>query len=155
MRPVTGIDKKCLANQNGLNTEGNPIDARACSNSSGQRWSAYSDRTLRTEGGCLDVVGGGTGSGTDVDWYACNGTAAQVWTREANGELLNPKWDYALTDPDGNPDSDVRELQRPREVVAQQRDTDMPASSSGRMYFYLGSPAAISTSSSSRWAPAP
>ena len=31
--------------------------------------------TLRTEGGCLDVVGAGTESGTNVDWYPCNGTA--------------------------------------------------------------------------------
>ncbi len=98
---VTGIDKTCLANQNALNTEGNPINARACGDSPGQRWSAYSDRTLRTEGGCLDVAGGGTASGTNVDWYACNGTAAQVWTHESNGELVNPKSGRCLTDPDG------------------------------------------------------
>jgi len=99
---VTGVDGTCLANQNSLNTEGNPIDVRACNGSAGQRWSAYSDRTLRTEGGCLDVVSGGTTSGTDVDWYACNGTAAQAWTREADGELVNPKSGLCLTDPGGN-----------------------------------------------------
>ena len=99
---VTGIDGRCLANQNSLNTEGNPIDARACVTTSGQKWSAYSDRTLRVEGGCLDVPSGGTSSGTDVDWYACNGTAAQVWTRAANGELVNPKSGLCLTDPGGS-----------------------------------------------------
>jgi beta-glucanase (GH16 family) len=99
---VTGIDGRCLANQDSLNAEGNPIDARGCGASSGQRWSAYSDRTLRAEGGCLDVVAGGTTSGTDVDWYACNGTAAQVWTRQANGELVNPQSGLCLTDPGGN-----------------------------------------------------
>jgi beta-glucanase (GH16 family) len=99
---VTGIDGRCLANQNSLNTEGNPIDARACNNSSGQAWSAYSDRTLRTEGGCLDVAGGGTTSGTNVDWYACNTTAAQVWTRQPDGELVNPKSGLCLTDPNGS-----------------------------------------------------
>jgi beta-glucanase (GH16 family) len=99
---VTGIDGKCLANENALNTEGNPIGARACNSSSGQVWSSYSDRTLRTEGGCLDVAGGGTTSGTNVDWYPCNGTAAQVWTREANGEYVNPRSGRCLTDPGGN-----------------------------------------------------
>ena len=99
---VTGTDGKCLANQNALNTEGNPIGVRACNGGSGQRWSVYSDRTLRTEGGCLDVVSGGTSSGTDVDWYACNGTAAQVWTHESDGELVNPKSGLCLTDPNGN-----------------------------------------------------
>jgi beta-glucanase (GH16 family) len=85
---MTGIDGRCLANQNALNTEANPIDARACDDSSGQVWSAYSDRTLRTEGGCLDIVGGGRTSGTNVDWYACNntietctGAAAQRWSK--------------------------------------------------------------------------
>jgi hypothetical protein len=99
---VTGIDRTCLANQNALNTQGNPIDARACNGSSGQLWSAYSDRTLRTEGGCLDVAGGGTTSGTNVDWYPCNGSPAQVWTREPDGELVNPRSGLCLTDPNGD-----------------------------------------------------
>jgi hypothetical protein len=100
---ITGTKKLCLANQNSLNTEGNPIRVRACGTSSGQQWSVYSNRTLRTEGGCLDVMGGGTASGTDVDWYACNGTAAQIWTRNSNGEFVNPKSGRCLTDPNGNP----------------------------------------------------
>jgi len=99
---VTGIGGRCLANKNALNTEGNPIDVRACGHGSGQLWSAYSDRTLRAEGGCLDVAGAGTASGTDVDWYACNGTAAQIWTRKSNGELVNPRSGRCLTDPNGN-----------------------------------------------------
>jgi beta-glucanase (GH16 family) len=98
---VTGIRGTCLANQNALNTEGNPIDAHACTHGSGQLWSAYSDHTLRTEGGCLDVAGGGTTSGTNVDWYPCNGTAAQVWTRKSDGELVNPRSGRCLTDPRG------------------------------------------------------
>jgi hypothetical protein len=99
---VTGIDARCLANQNALNTEGNPIDVRPCGTSSGQQWSAYSNRTLRVEGGCLDVAGGGAASGTDVDWYPCNGTAAQDWTSQSNGELVNPSSGLCLTVPGGN-----------------------------------------------------
>jgi beta-glucanase (GH16 family) len=214
---VTGIDGRCLANQNGLNTEGNPIGARACTSGSGvgQQWSAYSDHTLRTEGGCLDVAGGGTTSGTGVDWYPCNDTAAQVWTRTSGGELVNPKSGLCLTDPGGSatarldiatcaaapaqrwsaptatvapqttsttstatpatgappasfwgstsaipkakhvlevkvinqtngryPDSEVYwSFDGTEKSIAQQRYIDMPANSSGRMYFYLGSPA--------------
>ena len=40
--------------------------------------------------------------GTDVDWYACNGTAAQNWTHQANGELVNPHSGLCLTDPGDN-----------------------------------------------------
>jgi hypothetical protein len=100
--PVTGLNGLCLANQNSLNTEGNPIGVTACNGSAGQQWSPYSDGTLRTQGGCLDVVSAGTTSGTDVDWYACNGTAAQTWTHESNGELVNPSSGLCLTDPGGN-----------------------------------------------------
>src|ERR1700726_1892354 len=59
-------------------------------------------RRLRTQGGCLDVGSAGTSSGTNVDWYPCNGTAAQGWTHQANGELVNPNSGLCLTDPGGN-----------------------------------------------------
>ena len=99
---VKGIDGLCLTNQNSLNTEDNPMYVGACHGSSGQQWSAYTDSTLRTEGGCLDVMGAGIRSGTDVDWYPCNGTVAQTWTHESNGELVNPHANLCLTDPGGN-----------------------------------------------------
>jgi hypothetical protein len=59
----------------------------------------YSDQTLRAEGGCLDVVGAGTSSGTAVDWYPCNGTVAQTWDHKSSGELVNPNSGLCLTDP--------------------------------------------------------
>ena len=99
---VKGIDGLCLTNQNSLNTGGNPMYVSACHGSSGQRWSPYTDSTLRTEGGCLDVVGGLTNSGTNVDWYPCNGTVAQTWTHKSNGELVNSHANLCLTDPGGH-----------------------------------------------------
>jgi F5/8 type C domain/Ricin-type beta-trefoil lectin domain/Putative Ig domain len=99
---VTGLNGLCLANQNSLDTEGNPIGVTGCNGSAGQQWSPYTDGTVRTQGGCLDVVSAGTTSGTDVDWYACNGTAAQTWTHQSNGELVNPSSGLCLTDPGGN-----------------------------------------------------
>ena len=98
---VKGIDGLCLTNQNSLNSEGNPMYVNACNGSSGQQWSAYSDSTLRTKAGCLNVVGG-TNGGSDVDWYPCNGTAAQIWTHRSNGELVNLHANLCLTDPGGN-----------------------------------------------------
>jgi len=98
---ITGAGGRCLANQNSLDAEGNPMVVTACAGGAGQAWSAYSNHTLRTEGGCLDVAGGGTANGTDVDWYPCNGTAAQAWTHKSDGELVNPKSGRCLTDPGG------------------------------------------------------
>jgi hypothetical protein len=48
------------------------------------------------------VVSAGTTSGTNVDWYPCNGSAAQGWTHQANRELVNPSSGLCLTDPGGN-----------------------------------------------------
>jgi hypothetical protein len=99
---VKGINGLCLANQNSLNTEGNPIGVGTCNGSSGQQWSPYTDSTLRVQGGCLDVVSAGTTSGTNVDWYACNATNAQKWTHQANGTMVNPNSGLCLSDPGGN-----------------------------------------------------
>src|SRR5207244_7487367 len=60
---VKGINGLCLANQNALNTAGNPIVVNTCNGGAGQQWSSYSDSTLRVQGGCLDVVSAGTASG--------------------------------------------------------------------------------------------
>jgi hypothetical protein len=100
--PVPGISGLCLANQNSLNTASNPIAVSACNGSAGEQWSPYTDGTLRTQGGCLDVVSAGTTSGTDVDWYPCNATAAQGWAHQANGEEVNPSSGLCLTDPGGS-----------------------------------------------------
>jgi beta-glucanase (GH16 family) len=104
---VKGDHGDCLDNQGTVNTEGNPMDLHACDHgagqdSAGQLWAAFSDRTIRVQGGCLDVAGGGTASGTVVDWYPCNGTAAQTWTRESDRELVNTKSRLCLTDPRGD-----------------------------------------------------
>ncbi len=99
---VKGLNGLCLANQNSLNVASNPINVVACNGAAGQTWSPYTDGTLRTQGGCLDVVSAGKTSGTNVDWYPCNATAAQGWTRQANGTLVNPASGLCLTVPAGN-----------------------------------------------------
>jgi hypothetical protein len=96
---ITESNGLCLGNHDGLNTESNPIETGSCGDNPGQEWSVYNDGTIRTEGGCLDVVGAGTSSGTDVDWYACNASAAQDWTYQSDGELINPNSGLCLTDP--------------------------------------------------------
>jgi hypothetical protein len=115
---ITGDGGLCLGNQNSLNTEANPMIASTCNSAAGQQWSVYSNGTLGTEGGCLDVVGAGTTSGTDIDWYPCNATPAQNWTHETNGELENPNSGLCLTDPGGNPSAQL-ELETCTDSAAQ------------------------------------
>ena len=63
---LKGIDGLCMANRDSLNTELNPMVLRACNGSTGEQWTGYTDGTLRTNGGCLDVVGGATWAGIRV-----------------------------------------------------------------------------------------
>jgi beta-glucanase (GH16 family) len=96
-----GLNGWCVSNRNSLDTTANVVDAETCGSSAGQRWSAYSDRTLRTQGGCLGFWGDTAATGTWVDWYPCNGTAAQAWKRIANGEIVNQASGLCLTVPGG------------------------------------------------------
>jgi hypothetical protein len=57
-----------------------------------------SSNTLKTLGKCLDVNAAGTANGTTVDLYDCNGTGAQTWVPQSNGELLNPSSGKCLDD---------------------------------------------------------
>ena len=116
--PVTGDGGLCLANKGALDTESNPIIAGSCDGDAGQQWSPYTDGTLRTQGGCLDVVAAGTTAGTGIDWYACNASNAQDWTHQANGELVNPNSGLCLTDPGGNPSGQL-ELEACADSAAQ------------------------------------
>ena len=85
---VTGINGLCLANHNSLNTSGNPIGVAGCNGSTGQQWSPYSDGTLRTQGGCLDVVSAGTSSAfSDPQWLEVNlGTSQAICQVTLTGE---------------------------------------------------------------------
>ena len=47
---------------------------------------------------CLDVAAAGTANGTLVNLYTCNGTVAQVWVPQSNGEPLNPNSGKCLDD---------------------------------------------------------
>ena len=54
--------------------------------------------TLQALGKCLDVAGAGTANGTQVQLYDCNGTGAQIWQAQSNGELVNPNSGKCLDD---------------------------------------------------------
>jgi beta-glucanase (GH16 family) len=101
---VTGFQNECLSNVNGLNTSSNGTVLSSCGNSAGQQWSTYSDGTLRTEGGCLDVDNGDQSAGTAAVWYPCTAEESQVWQPKSNGELYNSFSGLCLTSPgDGAP----------------------------------------------------
>ncbi len=72
------------------------------STSAGPRRTDWSPGRSSRSGRCLDVTGGATASGTPIQLYDCNGNAAQVWTQQANGTLINPNSGKCLTSPAGS-----------------------------------------------------
>ena len=58
---------------------------------------------MQTLGKCLDVDNGATADNTTVDLYDCNGTGAQTWTAQPNGELVNPQSGKCLDDTASGP----------------------------------------------------
>jgi glucosylceramidase len=54
---------------------------------SGTQGSTPGGQITGLAGKCIDVAGGSSANGTAVTLYACNGSAAQRWTRAADGSL--------------------------------------------------------------------
>ena len=50
----------------------------------------------------LDVAGGGTANGTQLQLHNCTGNAAQTWVANANGTLSNPQSGRCIDAPSGN-----------------------------------------------------
>jgi hypothetical protein len=77
------------------------VELDACDHSAGQTVTPPAGGTVRLLGACLDAAGGGTANGTPVQEFTCNGTGAQNWALQSNGELVNPVSGRCLTAPNG------------------------------------------------------
>ncbi|HEV2646201.1 MAG TPA: ricin-type beta-trefoil lectin domain protein [Acidobacteriaceae bacterium] len=100
----SGISGECL--DGGTLTSGAKVYITPCANAGRQQFNFNSGRVI-THYLCLDVVGGGTGNGSLVDLYTCNGGANQQWTVQSNGTLKNPTSGRCLDDPGGNTSSQL------------------------------------------------
>ncbi len=95
---VVGAGGRCAEGVPGGSVQ---VVAKTCSTTLGQTWTVPGDRTIRALGKCLDVNQGLTADNTPVQLYPCNGTSAQAWAAQANGQLVNPKSGRCLTAPGG------------------------------------------------------
>jgi hypothetical protein len=68
------------------------------------------DGTIRALGKCLDVSGGSTADGAQVQLWTCNGSGAQRWTVTAARDIVNPQANKCL-DVTGNNSADATRLQ--------------------------------------------
>ncbi|GAA0580282.1 chitobiase/beta-hexosaminidase C-terminal domain-containing protein [Paractinoplanes ferrugineus] len=99
---IAGPGGKCVdvsGDDTGVN--GTAVQLWDCqTNSVDQHWS-WSGTALTTIGRCLDVANGGTGSGTPLQLWECNGTGAQQWVQQATGSLRNPQSGRCVDAPNG------------------------------------------------------
>jgi nitrite reductase/ring-hydroxylating ferredoxin subunit len=96
--PIFGIQGTCIQ-VNG--SSGHSVESDFCNGAAAEQWTVIpgsAGDTLRAQGMCLDVQGGGTANGTLVQIFTCHGGADQVWV-PVNGELINPNSGRCLDDP--------------------------------------------------------
>ncbi len=70
----------CLDLYKNLSANGTPINIFPCSTTdAAQKFSLYSDNSIRIHGKCLDVYQNQTANGTKIELFDCNGNANQKW----------------------------------------------------------------------------
>lgn len=104
---VTGPKGNCLVDVNASVTAGNKIQNESCSTGDvAEIWSIATDGTLRVLGGCMDV--NGTSAGSLVEYEPCDGSVTQVWSHQANNEIINSASGLCLDDPHSSSASQLK-----------------------------------------------
>ncbi|MEV4132401.1 ricin-type beta-trefoil lectin domain protein [Dactylosporangium sp. NPDC049742] len=102
---------KCLDNNRGLFTNGNPVQLWGCNGGyTSQAWTVLGDGQIQIAAMCLDVTGSGTANNTLVQLYSCNKGPAQQWRIGPNFSLINPQSGKCLDVP-GSATADGTRLQ--------------------------------------------
>ncbi|WP_197085304.1 ricin-type beta-trefoil lectin domain protein, partial [Saccharothrix sp. ST-888] len=92
---------KCIDNQNGQTTDGNPVQIWDCyPGIAAQSWNINTNGTVTNQGRCLDADHGTPANGTHVLLWTCNGGSNQQWLPTGTGALYNPATGRCLDDPD-------------------------------------------------------
>lgn len=86
--PVIGVQSdKCLHVAGGSATDQARIELATCDEGAAQAIAHTPAGELRVLGRCLDAKEGGTGNGTPVIIYSCNGQQNQKWTLASDGTI--------------------------------------------------------------------
>ncbi|MEV0136714.1 ricin-type beta-trefoil lectin domain protein [Dactylosporangium sp. NPDC050688] len=87
----SGIPGKCIDNNLGALTNGNPIQSYDCNGgANSQILTVLGDGTIRVAAKCLDITGYGTTNGSKIQLYDCNMTPNQLWELGPDNSIRNP-----------------------------------------------------------------
>ena len=104
----SGLEGRCLDNENATAAAGNPVDVYTCTNSPAQTWTLRSDGSLTAMGLCLAPAGGAAASGTAVVMDPCMGVSTEKWAFQSGRELVGQASGLCLTVPGGSTASGVQ-----------------------------------------------
>ncbi len=110
---------KCLDDNHGSSANGTKVQIWTCNgHARSQKWTGYSDGTLRINGKCLDVTGNSTTLGAKVEIWTCNGGRNQKWrilqaSQNDFGSIVGVGSGNALADP-GQSNTDGTQLEMGR-----------------------------------------
>jgi hypothetical protein len=96
---VAGVGDKCVDMAAPTPANNVPVVLHSCHGGSNQLVAVPGDGSIRVEGYCLDVFGQVANGRQNVQFYTCNGTAAQYWVNRPDGTLYNPVTNRCLDAP--------------------------------------------------------
>jgi hypothetical protein len=95
----SGLEDRCLDNENATAASGNPVDAYTCTSTPAETWTLRSDGSLSAMGLCLEPSGGSAASGTGVVVEPCMGVPPEKWAFQSGHELVDQASSLCLTIP--------------------------------------------------------
>ncbi len=94
----------CVDDKFNLGQNGDVIQLWPCDHTGkteGQRWTLYSDKTVRAREKCLDIVDNSSKENARLQLWSCNGVDGQQWIYTDDNQLKNPKSGLCLDVPEG------------------------------------------------------
>lgn len=108
-RQIRGYGGKCLDVVEGRAAAGTPLHLWDCYGAlASQRWTDYSDGSIRTLGLCMDTVDGATGNGSRLELSTCDGSASQRFTLNGSQDLVSGAAGRCVDVLDWNPSNGAR-----------------------------------------------
>jgi len=99
---ITGPGGKCVdVAGDDTGGDGTAVQLWDCQSAAKDQHWTWSGQTLQTLGKCLDIAGGNSAAGTQLQLATCNSGGYQAWVRQTDGSLRNPTSGRCIDSPSG------------------------------------------------------
>jgi beta-glucanase (GH16 family) len=99
---ITGPGGKCVdVAGDDTGSDGTAVQLWDCQSAARDQHWTWGGQTLQTLGKCLDIAGGNSAGGTQLQLATCNNGGYQNWVRQTDGSLRNPASGRCIDSPNG------------------------------------------------------